>query len=39
MEIRKKAWECRETFITMLIKEKEGRNKTVIREIKKRRNE
>ena len=36
MEIRKKAWKCREFFITTLIEEAEGKNKTIIKEIKKR---
>ncbi len=39
MEIRKKAWECRESFITTLIEEAEGKNKTIIKEIKKKREE
>ena len=35
MEIKQKAWECRESFITTLINESEGKNKTIIKEIKK----
>ena len=37
MAIKKQAWECRETFITKLIEEAEGKNKTILKEIKKKR--
>ena len=36
MEIKQKACECRESFITTLINKSEGKSKTIIKEIKKR---
>ena len=39
MAIKKNTWECKETFIIMLIEEAEGTNKAILKEIKKRRDE